>query len=106
VSKRLMLFPPSGAHWSICCAILEPIGFWRGSQIDYFWNNSKTNEKKEVQETALKKHDFFVDFWNPVKIQWASKWCNKSSNRRQNVEQYYGGRFLGGSVFKPCFTKP
>ena len=27
-----------------------------------FWTNLKTNEKKEVQETGLRKHDCFIDF--------------------------------------------
>ena len=50
-----------GATWSIFGASFDPIGFLRGSQNRPFLNKSNTNKKNEVQETALKKHDLFID---------------------------------------------
>ena len=51
-----------GATWSILVPFLTPSDFEGGSKINYFWKQSKKNEKNEVQETALKKHDFWLIF--------------------------------------------
>ena len=40
----------------------SPFDFEGGPKIDHFGQKSEQNVKKEVQETALKKHDSLIDF--------------------------------------------
>ena len=42
--------------------IFDPIGFRMGFPKSTIFEKNKKNEKKEVQETALKKHDFCYRF--------------------------------------------
>ena len=61
-SKKNDLFGVLGGAWTILVPFLTPSDFEGGPKIDSFLNKSKNNEKKEVQETALEKHDFLIYF--------------------------------------------
>ena len=46
-------------------AIVAPIGFWMGvPKSTFFETKKKKNEKNEVQEAALKKHDYFLSIFD------------------------------------------
>ena len=62
-TSAIMFFQHFGATWSIGVPFLIPSDFEVGPKIDHFLKQSKTNEKKEAQETALKKHDLMIEFW-------------------------------------------
>ena len=49
-----------GATLTIWVPFWIPSDFEGGPQIYYFWKNRKQITKKDVQETALKKHDLFL----------------------------------------------
>ena len=54
-----------GAHGLFFVSFWSPLDFEGGSQIYHFLKKQKKEKKweKEVQETAMKKHDFLIDFW-------------------------------------------
>ena len=54
-------FQHFGTTWRILVPFWTPSDFEEGPQIDNFWKQSQTNQKKKVQKTALKQHDFLID---------------------------------------------
>ena len=62
-ASAIIFFQHFGATWSILVPFLILSDLEGGSKIVYFWKQSKTNEKKEVQETVLKKHNLLIGSW-------------------------------------------
>ena len=60
-NKKNTFFGVLGGAWRILVPFLTPSDFEGGPKIDHFFKKSTKNEKKEVQKTALKKHDLLID---------------------------------------------
>ena len=56
-----------------CRRILAPTGFWRGSKESFFERKWIQNEKNEVLEGGLKKHDVLIGFFMPKWESWNGK---------------------------------
>ena len=55
-------FRTYGATWRIWGVILDPVGFGRGPQIDYFLKKLRTNEKKRFMKRVGHKYYLLITF--------------------------------------------